>query len=274
MSESDTSDWDATDGTEQTEGAAFVVDLDGFEGPLDLLLTLARNQKVDLARISILALADQYLAFIEHLGELRLELAADYLVMAAWLAYLKSRLMLPSRDDALDEPSAQELASLLALRLRRLEAVRKAAADLAARPRLGRDVLARGQPEETRFERRSVWEASLYDLLEAYGSQRQRDMIRVVRVRRRPVWALADARDILERLIGRVLDWAPIDEYLVRYMTGPESRATVRASALAAALELAREGQLELRQSEPFAPIYMRKGAGTEAGSGVEEETP
>jgi segregation and condensation protein A len=268
MSEPDTSDFTEDERATPPDEATFVVDLDGFEGPLDLLLMLARNQKVDLARISILALAEQYLAFIDKLGALRLELAADYLVMAAWLAYLKSRLMLPSRVATGDEPSAEELAGQLASRLRRLEAIRRLAAALGERPRLGRDVLARGAPEEIRYERRSVWEASLYDLLEAYGTQRQRDMVRVVTVRRRPVWALADARDILERLIGTVADWAPIETFLMRYMTGPESRATVRASALAAALELAREGQLELRQSGPFAPIYMRKGQGPDTGDG------
>ncbi|WP_036791119.1 segregation and condensation protein A [Pleomorphomonas koreensis] len=245
-----------------TAGEAFVVDLDGFEGPLDLLLTLARNQKVDLARISILALADQYLAFIDKLGEHRLELAADYLVMAAWLAYLKSRLMLPPDEVPQDEPSAEELAGMLAMRLKRLEGIRILAGRLLDRSRLGRDVLPRGAPEETGLVKRSLWEASLYDLLDAYGRQRQRDMVRVHTVRKRQVWALADARDILERLVGTIADWAPIDDYLVRYMTGPDSRATVRASAFSAALELVREGRMELMQSSPFAPLYMRKGPG------------
>jgi len=241
---------------------AFVVDLDGFEGPLDLLLTLARNQKVDLARISILALANQYLAFIDQLGDKRLELAADYLVMAAWLAYLKSRLMLPVEETPEDEPSAEELATMLALRLKRLEGIRLLANRLFDRARLGRDVLPRGAPEERGVVRRSLWEASLYDLLDAYGRQRQRDMVRVHTVRKRQVWALADARDLLERLIGSIGDWAPIESYLLRYMTGPESRATVRASAFSASLELVREGKLELMQSGPFAPLYMRKGPG------------
>jgi segregation and condensation protein A len=245
-----------------TAGEAFVVDLDGFEGPLDLLLTLARNQKVDLARISILALADQYLAFIEKLGEHRLELAADYLVMAAWLAYLKSRLMLPPDETPQDEPSAEELAGMLAMRLKRLEGIRILAGRLLDRSRLGRDVLPRGAPEETGLVRRSLWEASLYDLLDAYGRQRQRDMVRVHTVRKRQVWALADARDILERLVGTIADWTPIDDYLIRYMTGPDSRATVRASAFSAALELVREGRMQLMQSGPFAPLYMRKGEG------------
>lgn len=250
---------------------AFVVDLDGFEGPLDLLLTLARNQKVDLARISILALANQYLAFIEQLGDKRLELAADYLVMAAWLAYLKSRLMLPPEETPDDEPSAEELATMLALRLKRLEGIRLLADRLFDRARLGRDVLPRGAPEERGVVRRSLWEASLYDLLGAYGRQRQRDMVRVHTVRKRLVWALADARDLLERLIGSIGDWAPIESFLIRYMTGPDSRATVRASAFSASLELVREGKLELMQSEPFAPLYIRKGSG-KADIGDDEE--
>lgn len=252
-----------------TAGEAFVVDVDGFEGPLDLLLTLARNQKVDLARISILALADQYLAFIERLGERRLELAADYLVMAAWLAYLKSRLMLPPDEVPGDEPSAEELAGMLAMRLKRLEGIRILAGRLIDRSRLGRDVLPRGAPEEMGLVRRSLWEASLFDLLDAYGRQRQRDMVRVHTVRKRQVWALADARDLLERLIGAIPDWTPIDDYLIRYMTGPESRATVRASAFSASLELVREGRMELMQSGPFAPLYIRKGKGVK---GVSEE--
>lgn len=261
----DTENWpEAEDG--QGEDRPFVVDLDGFEGPLDLLLTLARDQKVDLARISILELANQYLAFIERLRGLRLEVAADYLVMAAWLAYLKSRLMLPIPEEKGEEPTAAELAALLALRLRRLETIRRLAGELEARTRLGRDVLARGRPEAVGIVRRPLWQATLYDLLEAYGSQRQGDMVRVHQVRRRRVWALADARDALERLLGMTLDWAPIDGLLTRFMTGPESRPTVRASALAAALELARDGQIELRQSEPFAPIYVRKGGGRPDG--------
>ena len=254
------------------EKDALYLELDGWEGPLDLLLNLARTQKIDLARIPILPLVEQYLAYIQQARSLRLEIAADYLVMAAWLAYLKSRLMLPARETEEGEPSAEELAGLLAERLKRLEAIRRLSAALADRPRLGREVMARGAPEQTRIVQRTAWEASLYDLLEAYGSQRQRDMVRVHFVRRRPVWALADARDILERLIGHVADWAPIDVFLVRYMTGPESRATVRASALAAALELARDGRLELRQSEPFAPIYMRKGQGAPT-DGAEDDT-
>ncbi|MEJ1159443.1 ScpA family protein [Prosthecomicrobium sp. N25] len=238
------------------EEPILVVDVAGFEGPLDLLLALARSQKVDLARISILALADQYLAYVEAARKTRLELAADYLVMAAWLAYLKSRLLLPS-PAADDEPSGEELAAALAFRLQRLEAIRAAAGRLVNRNRLGREVFARGAPEPIALLRRDTWTASLYDLLSAYAGQRQRQMVTAVRVARRSVWALADAREILERLIGRIGDWTPIQSFLARYMS-PEMRATVIASSFTASLELVREGRLEIRQAEPFAPLYIR----------------
>jgi segregation and condensation protein A len=235
-----------------------VIDVDGFEGPLDLLLTLARNQKVDLGRISILALADQYLAFIEQLRQLRLEMAADYLVMAAWLAYLKSRLLLPEPVGDDDEPTAEELAEILAFRLRRLEAMREAAGRLVARDRLGRDVFPRGAPEPVAIARLATYDARLYDLLAAYAAQRQRHIVNSVQVRRRAVWALADAREILERLLGRVVEWAPVESFLIPYMVSPEMRPTVRASAFSAALELVREGRLELRQSGAFQPLWIR----------------
>lgn len=254
----DDGDWTRPVATVPDAEPSLIIDVDGFEGPLDLLLTLARNQKVDLSRISILALADQYLAFIEELRRLRLELAADYLVMAAWLAYLKSRLLLPSVESTPDEPSAEDLAEILAFRLRRLEAMRDAAAALVGRARLGRDVFPRGAPEPVDVRRAPVWDASLYDLLSAYAAQRQRQMASRVHVRRRAVWSLADARDILARLLGRPMDWTPVESFLLPYMTSPEMRATVRASAFSAALELVREGRLELRQAGAFAPIYLR----------------
>lgn len=233
-----------------------IVDVAGFEGPLDLLLTLARNQKVDLARISILDLVDQYLAFVEKIRARRLELAADYLVMAAWLAYLKSRLLLPAPPQD-DEPSGEELAAALAFRLRRLEAMRTAAGRLFARDRLGRDVFARGAPEATAATVRAEWQASLYDLLTAYAAQRQRFMITSVRVAARAVWGLQDAREILERLIGRVGDWTPIESLVSDFLT-PEMRATVIASTFSASLELVREGRMELRQTNAFAPLHAR----------------
>jgi segregation and condensation protein A len=250
---------------------ALVVDVDGFEGPLDLLLTLARQQKVDLARISILALADQYLAFIEEVRKLRLELAADYLVMAAWLAYLKSRLLLPD-PHAPEGMSAEDMATALAQRLRRLEAIRGVAEQLMRRPQLGRDVFARGMPEPIAEVRRPEWSATLYDLLSAYTAQRQRRALAHVSVPRRTVWSLADARQALDRLIGRSTDWSRLDEYLLAYVVEPAQAATVFASSFAATLELVREGVAELHQHAAFAPLYVRKrrDAAESGGVGVE----
>jgi len=237
-----------------------IVDVDGFEGPLDLLLTLARHQKVDLARISILALADQYLAFIEQARRLRLELAADYLVMAAWLAYLKSRLLLPE-PVAAEGASAADLAIALALRLKRLEAVREAGAKLFERPLLGRDVFARGDPQPIAEIKRPEWSATLYDLISAYAAERQRHALRRVRFAKRSVWSLAQARIVLERMVGAGAtgDWTRLDEFLLAYVVEPAMRATVLASSLAAVLELVREGAMEIHQSAAFAPIYLRR---------------
>src|SRR5262245_3748895 len=237
---------------------ALIVDVEGFEGPLDLLLRLAREQKVDLAKISILALADQYLAFIEEARRLRLELAADYLVMAAWLAYLKSRLLLPEAPGATGE-SAADLANALALRLKRLEAIRLASSRLMERPQLGRDVFERGAPEPIHEIKRPQWSATLYDLLSAYARERQKHALARVRLTTRKVWSLAEARAALERLIEGATEWTAIDQYLIRYVVEPSMRATVLASSLAATLELAREGQLELHQDTPFAPLYVRR---------------
>ncbi len=246
---------------ERADGeAALVVDVDGFEGPLDLLLELARRQKVDLSKISILALAEQYLAFIEQARRVRLELAADYLVMAAWLAYLKSRLLLPEPPKA-DEPSAADLATALALRLRRLEAIREAAKLLAGRAQLGRDVFARGKPEEPQVSTEGEWQATLYDLLAAYARQRQRHVAQRVTLHKRFVWSLVEAREALERMVGMAADWAALDSFLLAYTADPAARATVRASALSATLEMVREGMLDLRQDRPFAPLYVRKRA-------------
>src|ERR1700689_2419050 len=199
---------------------ALVIDVEGFEGPLDLLLMLARQQKVDLAKISILALADQYLAFIEEARKLRLEIAADYLVMAAWLAYLKSRLLLPEQHEP-DGLSAEEMATALAQRLRRLEAIRQVAGQLLERPQLGREVFARGQPEPIAEIKRPEWTATLYDLLSAYAVQRQKQARSFVRVPKRTVWSLAEAREAIERLIGRSFDWSPLDKYLIEYLVEP-----------------------------------------------------
>jgi segregation and condensation protein A len=241
-----------------TDEPALVIDVEGFEGPLDLLLMLARQQKVDLAKISILALADQYLTFIEDARKLRLELAADYLVMAAWLAYLKSRLLLPEQHEP-DGLSAEDMATALAQRLRRLEAIRQVAEQLLNRPQLGREVFARGLPEPIAEIKKPEWSATLYDLLSAYAGQRQKQARAYVRLPKRTVWSLAEARETLERMIGEITEWSVLDEYLIAYMVDPSHAATVRASSFAAALELVREGRIELHQHAAFAPLYVRK---------------
>jgi segregation and condensation protein A len=239
---------------------ALVVNLEGFEGPLDLLLALARTQKVDLARISVLALAEQYLAFVERALKLRLSLAADYLVMAAWLAFLKSRLLLPRERGAEDQPSGEELAARLAFRLMRLEAMRDAAGKLVTRNRLGRDVFARGQPEGVRTIRVRKYTAMIFDLLKAYADQRKKTVRRVHVVPRRTVWSIKEARDRLEALLGeRPPEWVHLDAFLQQYGALPDIARTARASSFGATLEMAREGLVELSQAEPFAPIFMRK---------------
>lgn len=238
-----------------------VVDVDGFEGPLDLLLELARRQKVDLAKISILALAEQYLEFIAEVRKLRIELAADYLVMAAWLAYLKSRLLLPDQEDDEDGPSGEELAAQLAFRLQRLEAMRDAASSLINRNRLGRDFFPRGMPEPIVVEKTQQYEATLYDLLTAYAAQRQRTAVSTVTIAQRQVWSLADAREILERMVGSLKDWTPLDSFLLDYIPDPKMRASVIASSFAATLELVREGQLAMRQEGAYQPLYVKQQA-------------
>jgi segregation and condensation protein A len=249
-----------------TDEQALIVDVEGFEGPLDLLLSLARQQKVDLARISVLALAEQYLAFIEEARKIRLELAADYLVMAAWLAYLKSRLLIPEQAGELG-PSAEDMATALALRLQRLEAIRVAAEQLNGRPQLGREVFGRGAPEPIADIKRPEWTATLYDLLTAYATQRQKSALSHVRFARRTVWSLSEARDALTRMIGASYDWSRLDQYLISYVVEPAQRATAMASSFAVVLEMVREGELEVNQSGAFAPIFLRKRAGdTQAG--------
>jgi segregation and condensation protein A len=241
---------------------ALIVTLDGFEGPLDLLLVMARTQKVDLAKISVLALAEQYLAFVERALKLRLELAADYLVMAAWLAFLKSKLLLPpdpSKEE--QQPSGDELAARLAFRLMRLDAMRNAAGQLMTRKRVGRDVFARGQPEGVRTIRVRKYSAMIFDLLKAYAEQRKRTVVKRVHVvPRRTVWSVKEARARLEALLGeRPEEWVHLDAFLQQYGAVPDIARTARASSFGASLEMAREGLVELSQAEPFAPIYLRK---------------
>ncbi len=254
------SDWENEDPRlEAGPGDTLVVDVEGFEGPLDLLLALARTQKVDLAKISVLALAQQYLDFIAEARRLRLEVAADYLVMAAWLAFLKSKLLLPAEKDEEGEPTGAELAALLAFRLKRLHAMREVSAQLMTRKRLGRDVFARGTPEPIRITRKSTYEANVYDLLKAYSQQRQRTAIRTWQIRQRTVWSLKEARAELERLLGIDCDWAPLDQLLAEFLVEPELRKTALASSFTATLEMTREGALEIRQAKSFAPLLIRR---------------
>jgi segregation and condensation protein A len=240
------------------EPETLTLDIDGWEGPLDLLLALARNQKVDLREISILALVDQYLRFIDEAKAIKLELAADYLVMAAWLAYLKSALLLPRNPE--EQPSPEELALRLQLRLERLSAMREAGARLIARDRLGRDVFARGAPEGLRTVRKAVWQAEIYDLISAYGqiNARTRPVMHIVA--NRPVMTLEVALERVGRLIGERIDWSMIESFLPEAATGV-FRKSALASSFVAALELAKQGRVELRQKSPFAPLYLKASA-------------
>jgi segregation and condensation protein A len=241
---------------------ALVLDLDGYEGPIDLLLALAREQKVDLARISILQLADQYLAFIAAQRRLQLEIAADYLVMAAWLAYLKSRLLLPDPPEDESGPSAIELAEALAHRLRLLEAIQRAGASLMARPLLGRDVFARGSPEGVVTVDQPIFELSLYELLKAYGDSHRRRNGQVLTILPSAYQSLADAMEHLQRFIGDVPDWRELMAFLPDDLRdGPLHRSAL-AATFAATLELAKAGQLELRQDRAFGPLFLRSGGG------------
>ena len=241
---------------------ALMIAVDGFEGPLDLLLTLARNQKVDIAKISILKLADQYLEFIESAKSMNLELAADYLVMAAWLAYLKSRLILPQPPSSDGEPTADEMASRLRWRLQRLETIREAAARLMARDRLGRDVFARGAPEPVNVVKLRTYTDSLYDLLSAYATERAKKLRgKSYKPLSSPVLLIEEARDRLERMLGRIPDWSGLSKLLPFEWQGGQRRRSALASTLLACLELARDGRVELRQLAPFDEVYIRDSA-------------
>jgi len=248
------------------DGEILYVELGAYEGPLDLLLDLARRQKVDLSRISVLALAEQYLGFIETIREKRIEVAADYLVMAAWLAYLKSRLMVPQTIND-DEPSGEMLAAMLQFRLKRLEAMREATSRLLSRARLNRDVFARGAPEPVAIARRALWDADLYGLLKAYASQRERGLPRDYQPVHRTVWSLQEARAILQRLIGDSMEWVPLERYLSGYVGTAAERVTALASTFASSLELVRQGQVEIQQSLPFGPLMVRRGPGGNRGT-------
>ncbi|MBC7986705.1 MAG: segregation/condensation protein A [Sphingomonadaceae bacterium] len=231
------------------------LELDGWEGPLDLLLSLARTQKVDLREISILALVEQYLVFIADARALKLEIAADYLVMAAWLAYLKSCLLLPREET--EDPSAELLALRLQLRLQRLNAMREAGARLMARDRIGRDVFARGAPEGLRIVRKALWDAELFDLIAAYGALRARAEPAMHIVRLRPVMTLDEALTRVERMLGERLDWTALEAFLPE-TPDPAYRRSALASSFVAMLELARTGRIEIEQEGAFAPLMVR----------------
>ncbi|GAW36118.1 segregation and condensation protein A [Roseovarius sp. A-2] len=238
---------------------ALIVDVDGFEGPLDLLLTLSRTQKVDLRKISVLQLAQQYLAFVERAKALRLELAADYLVMAAWLAFLKSRLLLPP-DPAEDGPSGEEMAAHLAFQLERLQAMRDCAARLMGRDRLGRDFFARGIPEDVMRRRKVHYSATLLDLMQGYARIRTRDEFRPYVMDRDAIFTMEQALERMRGLIGFAGTWTDISSYLPDgFTTDSARRRSATASTFAASLELVKEGRVELRQAETFAPIELRR---------------
>jgi segregation and condensation protein A len=240
---------------------ALIVELDGFEGPLDLLLALARNQKVDIAKISVLQLADQYLAFMETARKKRLELAADYLVMAAWLAYLKSRLILPQANPE-EAASAGDAAAQLRWRLQRLEAMREASTRLMARERLDRDVFARGAPEPVRLVRTRKQVDTLYDLLTAYSTQRIKSVgVRVYQPARPQVFLIEEARERLERILGNIPEWNLLTKYLPPEWRSGTMRRTALASTFSATLELARDGRVEIRQLVPFGEIFIKDRA-------------
>jgi segregation and condensation protein A len=242
-----------------------VLDLDGYEGPLDVLLALARDQKVDLARISILRLADQYLDFVMRVRGTALDLAAEYLVMAAWLAYLKSRLLLPEPEvEPEGELSAAEMAEALANRLRRLEAMQRAGAHLMALPRLGRDVFPRGEPEPLHQPAASVFEVSLYELLRAYADHVVRTSVRTLHVEAADLWSVDDALRRLERLLGRMPEWSVLAAYLPPIEGDRLKMRSATAATFVAALELTRQGRLLLRQDGgAFSPIYVKAAGGT-----------
>ncbi|AHD10117.1 segregation and condensation protein A [Phaeobacter gallaeciensis] len=251
-------DDDALSVEDRLAAEALIVDVDGYEGPLDVLLSLSRTQKVDLRRISVLELARQYLSFVEKAHELRIELAADYLVMAAWLAYLKSRLLLPP-DPTEEGPSGEELAAHLAFQLERLQAMRDSAARLMARDQLGRNFFARGQSEDVTRIRTVSYSANLLDLMQAYARIRTRDDFRPFVLDREAIFTMEEALERMRHLIGYTGSWTDMITYLPEgWHSDPMKRRSATASTFAASLQLVKEGHLELRQSETYAPIQLR----------------
>ncbi len=255
-------------------GQGLILDISGYEGPLHLLLELARQQKVDIARISILELSEQYLSFIKSAQDLRIELAADYLVMAAWLAYIKSRLILPRDEDETVMPEADELAAHLAFRLQRLEAMRRAAEGIMRLPKIGQQVFVRGNPEGLRSRTTPLWQANLFDILQAYGTSRSKAAIRNHKVPKPLVMSLEEARTRLRRALKSVSvdssDWTALESLLPITEELPEDipKTSIKASSLVAGLELAKLGEIEIRQTGTFTPIFVR---GTEQGARKQE---
>jgi len=243
------------------EARGLTINIEGYEGPLDVLLSLAQSQKVDLAKISILHLVEQYLEFVAEARRLKLELAADYLVMAAWLVFLKSKLLLPPEEEDEDGISAEEMAARLAFQLQRLEAIRNVAARLMARDRLGRDVFSRGQPQPLKVIKTPAYEDNLIDLLKAYSDQRVRTLPRGYVLKKAPAIAIEDARHRIEAMLGKIADWSSLELLMMPYgdTEDPAARKSSLASAFAATLELARDGFVEVRQMGPFDPIYVKR---------------
>ncbi|WP_239804437.1 segregation and condensation protein A [Croceicoccus hydrothermalis] len=248
--------WDAQAPADAEDAARLYIELDNWEGPLDLLLDLARRQKVDLRTISILELTDQYLEYIDTAGALKLELAADYLVMAAWLAYLKSALLLPKAEQ--EDPSPEELALRLQLRLQRLAAMREAAARLMARDRLGRDNFLRGAPEGLRVGKRKAWQCEWFDIVHAYGQVKARTAPVVHMVKDRAVMTLESALSRVSAMLGVAIDWMELRQFLPPH-ADPQLRRSALASSFAAALELAKQGKADLRQDRAFGPLSLRR---------------
>ncbi|MBN43833.1 MAG: segregation/condensation protein A [Alphaproteobacteria bacterium] len=237
---------------------ALVVNLDGFEGPLDLLLALARDQKVDHTKISVLALSEQYLDFINSARDLQLEIAADYLVMAAWLAYLKSRLLLPKEADD-EEPTAAEMASALQYQLRRIEAMRTSAETLFARPLLGRDVFSRGAPEGIRVITHPIYDASLFEMLDAYGGLTRRGKAETLTIEQFDLFSMDDALGRLRGVLGNAPEWATLSSFLPDQLRDGLPKRSAIAATFAASLELVRDGHAQIRQDSRFGPIYFRR---------------
>ena len=239
---------------------AFLIDIEGYEGPLDLLLTLARTQKVDLRKISVLALSHQYLKFIEQAKRLRIELAADYLVMAAWLAFLKSRLLLPA-DPEEDGPSGEELAAHLAFQLERLEAMRRSAARLMARDQLGRDFFTRGIPEDVSVRKRIKYKATVLDLMQAYARLKTKDNFAPLHFEERNhILTMEQALDRMKSIIDHAIDWADLSQFLPEgWSENPKRRRSATAATFAASLEMVKAGVIEIRQADTFAAIQLRK---------------